>query len=275
MDVSSSPGLLDNFGVRTFSLCLGAVPGSDGYIIWNDNSIWQQRELFTRVKVLGTHTWSVRLENVQLRLPGGELHPLAPDTAPLGRDIGCTAGCSAIIDSGTSLLTVPRLVVEALERTLADARVDCSDLRQLPELAFELGGAHFSLPPDAYVSRVAADVPNHLHSLMRIRDVDVTRRRRLGRCQLLLLESSADAQGGPLWVLGLPFFRKYYTSFDVGASHSERAIYVASASDDCTPVDLAKASPARDMPYTQLIDPRRVHVPQSAQEASSSDFVRL
>merc|ERR1719382_487327 len=32
-------------------------------------------------------------------------------------------------------------------------------------------------------------------------------------CQPLIMTMDADSQFGPLWILGMPFFRKYYTNF--------------------------------------------------------------
>merc|ERR1719476_213284 len=32
-------------------------------------------------------------------------------------------------------------------------------------------------------------------------------------CRPLIMTMDADSQFGPLWILGMPFFRKYYTNF--------------------------------------------------------------
>merc|ERR1712178_117280 len=73
-----------------------------------------------------------------------------------------TGNCSAIIDTGTSLLVGPSAVVDKIYE-LADAWQaaggSCDDLSQLPDLRFTLDGKDFSLPPEAYMGEMTGD-PN-------------------------------------------------------------------------------------------------------------------
>jgi len=100
------------------------------------------------------------------------------------------------------------------------------------------------------------------------------------RCQLLLMESFASTKYGPLWILGIPFFRRYYTTFRIGESHKDRTLFMAPSTEDCYPEgsDSSKASlldvGSRDT-YMRTINASRIHVPELARKALKSSFVRL
>jgi len=277
LEVSRNPTMIDTFGVGSFSLCLGSAPGSDGYLVWNDTSAFDSPQLFRRVPVIGKHTWSVKLGNIQLSMRnedfgGGEGSPPG-HTEPFA----CTGGgCMALLDSGTSLLAVPGSVISWLSREINRLDTDCSNIDELPDLVFTLGEQRFSLPPDAYVAEVKGTVPKYLQSFVRMTELKAeTSSTRKKECQLLLMESYAEGQHGPFWILGMPFFRKYYTTFFIGDDTDSRALYIAPASEDCTPAAVAKASLARSKPYRRLIDPNKVHVPNVVQKAYSQRHIAL
>jgi len=259
LEVSRNPTMVDTFGVGSFSLCLGSAPGADGYLIWNDSSAIDSPDLFRRVPVAGKHTWSVGLSNVRLSMRGE-----SSASPRRGEPLACAEGsCVALLDSGTSLLAVPGSVIARLSGEIDQLSTDCSNIEDLPDLVFTLGEHRFSLPPDAYVSEVKGAVPKYLQSFVRITEMKADKR----ECRLLLMESYAEGQQGPFWILGMPFFRKYYTTFHIGESAESRALYVSHASDDCTPASTAKASLARGQPYRRQIDPSKVHVPNVVQKA--------
>mmetsp|Transcript_96573 Transcript_96573/g.223927 ORF Transcript_96573/g.223927 Transcript_96573/m.223927 type:complete len:544 (-) Transcript_96573:87-1718(-) len=260
LEVSRSPTMIDNFNVGSFSLCLGATPGSDGYLVWNDSSAFDTPQLFQRVQVVGKHTWSVKLDNVQLAMGGVSTEPFA-----------CNEGCVALMDSGTSLLAVPTSAINRISREMTQLNADCSNIHELPDLVFYLGGHRFSLPPDAYVAEVSGAVPKYLQSLVRTTQLKSETR----QCQLLLMESYAEGEHGPFWILGMPFFRKYYTTFFVGENADSRALYVAPASEDCMPTPEAEASASRSRAYRRRIDPNKVHVPNAVQKAHSQRKIAL
>jgi len=254
VELSKKPALLDNFQITTFSVCMGAKPGEDGYFVWSDNSPFERPEVFTRVPVVGKHTWSVALSNVKLTRPG----------SVTSTDVACggALGCNALVDSGTSLLAVPHAIVHQIQEMVSKMRTDCDDLRELPNLVFSLGGTMFSLPPDAYVASVADEVPSYLQGSVRMADISLGPRvqgSKKGKCKVLLMESYMDSPEGPLWILGMPFFRKYYTSFHIGDERADRALYIAEATDDCRPAQVS--SLARVRPYNRHIDLSRVMVP--------------
>mmetsp|Transcript_59821 Transcript_59821/g.144506 ORF Transcript_59821/g.144506 Transcript_59821/m.144506 type:complete len:475 (+) Transcript_59821:61-1485(+) len=263
--LGTQPTLVKADDVAHFSVCLGQKPGSVGYFIWNDTSYLETPSLFTQIKVLGSHTWTVNMTSLQLDRRGRHSEVLA-----------CKTGCGAIVDSGTSLLLMPFSAIYALRDQLQSMKAKCDDLRTLPRLTFKLDGKEFSLPPDAYITRltspaasaVARGSKNYHSEIVRL-DFGG------GDCQLAVMGSRTETRWGPLWILGMPFFRKYYTTFFIGDSTDSRALYVAPASDDCTPATGSKASPSRSKPYKRLIDPNKVHVPNVVQKARSQKSIAL
>lgn len=259
MEMSETPPMLSTLGVKSFSICMGAKPGTDGFFTWQDSNHNQKPHLFTKVSVLGKHTWSVGLTNVRLTRPG----------TFTDIKLGChdSGGCSALVDSGTSLLAVPSAVIARVQDIVSKMKVDCKDLGSLPNIVFELGGKIFSLPPDAYVAEVEGKVPDHLQSFVRLRKLTNGRKDAEDTCNVLLMESYMDSKQGPVWIFGMPFFRKYYTTFHIGDGHSSRALYVAQANDDCRPAE--GASLARTRPHTRRIDVSKVHLPPLMKKKTS------
>lgn len=126
----------------------------------------------------------------------------------------CEAGgCYAVVDTGTSLLGVPRQVAVPMHKLLArkaprapdGAAADC---RTVPgaDITFELvGGAVVTLAPKDY-SR-----PNPINA------TDAKKGTTNEICQSLILPLDIQAPLGPLVFLwGEPILRKYYTVFDWG-----------------------------------------------------------
>eukprot|EP00413_Alexandrium_margalefii_P040777 CAMPEP_0204599156 /NCGR_PEP_ID=MMETSP0661-20131031/54677_1 /ASSEMBLY_ACC=CAM_ASM_000606 /TAXON_ID=109239 /ORGANISM="Alexandrium margalefi, Strain AMGDE01CS-322" /LENGTH=493 /DNA_ID=CAMNT_0051609871 /DNA_START=66 /DNA_END=1547 /DNA_ORIENTATION=+ len=280
--MSRSPPMLGTLGVGTFSVCLGAHPGSDGYFVWNDTMVAEQPSLFTRIPVIGRHTWTLNLTGVWLAEPLGMARAtedqllLVEEPRPSRTSLGCAGGCGAVVDSGTSMLVVPSAAIEALSNAVQRMDEDCSNIHELPDLVFDFDGIKVSLPPDAYVAEVLGEVPSYLEGLARVRRL----RRRGSRCELLVMESSSDTNYGPLWILGMPFFRSFYTSFQVGRSSKERAVHITPAGEDCAP---GSEVPAFALTGTgggcrcslRRIDPSKMLVSHNAWRASTSSFVAL
>uniref|UniRef100_A0A8C3VX62 Gastricsin n=1 Tax=Catagonus wagneri TaxID=51154 RepID=A0A8C3VX62_9CETA len=112
----------------------------------------------------------------------------------------CSEGCQAIVDTGTSLLTVPQDYLSALlqatgaqENDYGEFLVDCDGIQSLPTFTFIINGAEFPLPPSAYIL-----------------DED-------GSCMVGVEPTYLSSQNGqPLWILGDVFLRAYYSVFDLG-----------------------------------------------------------
>jgi len=262
-EVAVRPTLVKADRVSEFSVCLGRKPGSPGFFIWNDTSYLEMPDAFIRLKVMGRHTWTMNMTN--MRLEGGHMvaHP-----------IGCENGCGAIIDSGTSLLMMPYSAAEALKEALMG--VSCSNIGSLPDLSFSLDGHQFSLPPDAYVAEMTEEVPESMLGFAKLRRLLVGG----GECELAVMETGSLTNYGPLWILGMPFFRSYYTSFHIGSSLSDRFLYVARAEEDCTPMTQASAALSKDRFKKQQMEMRivnrsRMFIPKIARTAMTKAYLTL
>jgi len=306
--------VVENFDATLFSICVGKQPNSNGYLIWGDTAPLVKPEYFLRVKVAGNHTWSVTLDEPTLVYdPTAKDRQFDEGNKFAGRAIGCPDGCGALLDSGTSLLAVPASVLHDLVMLTLEPGFNCSNMWELPSIKFKLGGQEVILPPDSYISEVQneAIVPSYLQSFVRLRRLGPARdlgsqelgsyrgSERLGprrgldslgprremnaqrpgaRCDLTVMESRAKTAHGPLWILGVPFFRQYYTTFEVsGRSSENRAIHLARASDTCHPAAPSESSrfPPRTQLYKRLIDPAKLWVPPSTYSALSADYVFL
>lgn len=114
--------------------------------------------------------------------------------------VSCNAltGCYMVVDTGTSIIAGPPSTVNQLTDKIGKVEEDCSNVDKLPVITFSFstgwtGSKDFELGPDFYVLRVPDDKTG--------KDV----------CQLGIQGVNA---GVPIWILGDPFLRKYYTVWD-------------------------------------------------------------
>merc|ERR1711870_154923 len=93
---------------------------------------------------------------------------------------------------GTSVLAGPPSTVNKLLSKIGNVTEDCSNVASLPTITISMGGKDFDLGPDFYVIRAQDDSGKE-------------------QCQLGIEGVNA---GVPIWILGDPFLRKYYTVWD-------------------------------------------------------------
>jgi hypothetical protein len=112
-----------------------------------------------------------------------------------GQSTGTCLFCPLIVDTGTSILGMPSAYVQPVLDAIGTVNADCSNVAQLPVLAFTIGGVDLVLEPEFYVIYQPSASGGSITCQIGIEAVDV---------------------GLPLWILGDPFLRKYYTIFDRG-----------------------------------------------------------
>ena len=102
-------------------------------------------------------------------------------------------GCEMVVDTGTSILAGPVSSVNKLIAPIGNVSADCSNVHTLPTLEFTFAGKTFELGPEFYVIRAQDNATAPIE------------------CQLGIQGVNA---GVPIWILGDPFLRKYYTVWD-------------------------------------------------------------
>eukprot|EP00929_Paragymnodinium_shiwhaense_P058530 TRINITY_DN29308_c0_g1_i2.p1 TRINITY_DN29308_c0_g1~~TRINITY_DN29308_c0_g1_i2.p1 ORF type:complete len:511 (-),score=77.83 TRINITY_DN29308_c0_g1_i2:40-1572(-) len=224
---TKNDSLLEQLNVTRFSVCLGQERGSDGYFVWNEPKTQPEPAGVSSMSVDANFSWGVKMPSA--KLAGGSLSEEV--------SLGCEGGCAALLDSGTSLLLMPKTAAEAIKKSIEDLQPNCSDLDDaaslLPHLEFQLGEHSLTLPPQAYLGKlIGVDLP-------RWRELLTGRVPLFCGLELLIMvdDVGTTTQFGPMWIMGMPFFREYYTTFDLGeAGHSEpqRSIQVAKNDGDCT-----------------------------------------
>ncbi|XP_053560681.1 gastricsin-like [Bombina bombina] len=112
----------------------------------------------------------------------------------------CSQGCQAMVDTGTSLLTVPQQYMGTFLQYLGAQQgqngeflVNCNSVQNLPTISFTINGVNFPLPPSAYI------LQNN------------------GYCSVGVEVTYLPSQNGqPFWILGDVFLRQYYSVYDMG-----------------------------------------------------------
>lgn len=208
--------LLEMVGVTAFSFCLERSSGTPpGWLVLGPTAETAANDAkFVHVPVVGKIHWGV----VMTDLKGGGME--AYDA--------CSPSCAAIVDSGTSLIAAPRQAMEALAPVFNMIDPNCN-LDNLPDITFTLGTGQITIPPAIYVIRMTGYVEeqqNIVESLF-----GPPKLRKITQCVPAFMEVNMKTKHGPLWILGMPFLRYYFTVFQ----REPKSLHMAFATAKCEP----------------------------------------
>eukprot|EP00440_Ansanella_granifera_P066519 gb/GFBE01072145.1/.p1 GENE.gb/GFBE01072145.1/~~gb/GFBE01072145.1/.p1 ORF type:complete len:421 (+),score=110.65 gb/GFBE01072145.1/:1-1263(+) len=221
---STEKTLLMNLHINRFSICLDKRSGHDGFLQWGGQAL--DDDQMVSAKVTGKYHWSTNFSDVKF---GASANSTGGSSKSL-----CSGkqACNVVVDSGTSLIAAPSHALGALSRMLPDIKEDCSNLHELPNLHFKVDGHELTLPPQAYVMRMKGKkLDGTLWDLLffkpKIKKVD--------SCVLAFMGlDMGTADGSETWILGMPFFRYYHTTFD----RKQKEMKFARAGPKCKPQPL-------------------------------------
>jgi len=219
---NSEKTLLMNYGVEEFSICLERASGAPGHLTWGPQPAAMKAQMAS-VPVAGKLHWAAKMTEIAF-------HKEAPKGASLLASKAtnpCAGGCAAIVDSGTSLIAAPTQALMELSAQVGPINEDCSNLHELPVLKFKMGDKDFELPPHAYVMRIQGAVmqANNVWDVLFFKP----QIKKVNMCIPAFMQIDMNSQMGPVWILGMPFFRYYHTSFD----RQKKEMHFATASEDC------------------------------------------
>jgi len=122
----------------------------------------------------------------------------------------CKEGCRAIVDTGTSLVSVPSVVFPELYELLRHDAGDGDCKGQGPELHFELATTTLTLEPRDY-ARLDRRQAVGATSLPFAKPEDTV----VSKCKPMFMTMDMEAPIGPkLFILGEPLLRKYYSVYN-------------------------------------------------------------
>lgn len=122
-------------------------------------------------------------------------------------DICADGNCRAVLDSGTSLLGIPKEAISNLHRMLArpveDNAQDCKTVPG-PPIVFDFGKFQLQLGAEDYSRPAPMTVTSRASNTTFA----------VCRASLLPVPANVDTQGNRLFILGEPFLQRHYTKYD-------------------------------------------------------------
>mmetsp|Transcript_39865 Transcript_39865/g.71654 ORF Transcript_39865/g.71654 Transcript_39865/m.71654 type:complete len:428 (+) Transcript_39865:63-1346(+) len=213
--------LLMNYNINEFSICLDKRSQKDGMLHWGPLEKELPRDQVFEAKVYGQHHWSTRMTSIGFNTDIAKEHKGALDPCATAK------GCSVIIDSGTSLIAGPAKSLLMLQQQIGEIKEDCSNLHELPTLRFTLDGHEMELPPQAYVMRLKGHMlDSSIWELLFFKP----KFKKVDMCAPAFMDMDmGSSKGADVWIMGMPFFRYYHSTFDLAS----KAMRFAKAGPDC------------------------------------------
>ncbi|PIO27453.1 hypothetical protein AB205_0189340 [Aquarana catesbeiana] len=114
-----------------------------------------------------------------------------------GQVIACSGSCSAIVDTGTSLLAGPSTPIANIQYYIGANQdsngqyvINCNNISNMPTVVFTINGVQYPLPASAYVRQSQQSCTSGFQAM------------------------NLPTSSGDLWILGDVFIREYYVVFD-------------------------------------------------------------
>jgi len=208
--------MLSAMGIKSFAFCLERGRDAPGWLAIGPRvqAMAETSANFQALTVVGKVHWGLKMTN--LHVPG------------LAAADPCVPSCGAIVDSGTSLIAAPSVAAGFIRRLAQLIHGDCSNMDSLPILRMELDGKVIELPPAAYVMRTRTTIPRN-SSIWKRMFAGAEEHQTIHRCRVAFMTLDKHSQYGPVWILGMPFLRYYYTVFD----RASKTIHVAPSTPSC------------------------------------------
>jgi len=184
ISVDKVPTVMDNIIAQKslpqniFSFYLSNVDGDVASVVifgGVDKKYYTGEFVYAPVEILSY--WLIKVSGIYIG--NNKVHSCAGDD------------CHSVVDTGTSIIVGPSYAVTDLIKAIGYVAPDCSNIAKLPTISFEISGQKLELPPKFYV----------------IKETTTN-----GTQCLLAIEGSIAV--APMWILGDPFLRAYYSVFD-------------------------------------------------------------
>jgi len=264
---SGASALLTEYGVSSFGICLGQADGAAGRLDLSQDIAALSNKYTTTLKVVGQIHWGVALQGISVG--GTPLYapkdftaasePFKNTSASTDHDatlrgkqgrnndedgLACGKwedwnehgeeisgkGCGAIVDSGTSLLTVPSATFDALYEAIGEDALDELAMKdeckgdvydKLPTISFKLDGHTLDMEPAQYMGTMevypevfaSAKSGGFMFKLGKHGGKSSEFAYRTA-CIPLLTTIDTMTDHGPLVIIGVPFFRAFSVQFE-------------------------------------------------------------
>lgn len=136
--------------------------------------------------------WEIKLEDVTLKAKN-----TSSASSIIWKSSSLTNVTAAAIDTGTSLIAMPKADAEAIHSILGAKKtfggawtLPCSSLSSLPNFTLKFGGQEFILTPEQYVIQT------------------------VGICISGFMGIDIPPPAGPIWIIGDIFLKTYYSIYD-------------------------------------------------------------
>lgn len=167
-----------------FSVYLSSNGGQGSEVIFGGTDSSHYTGQITWIPLTSATYWQIKMDRVSIN----------------GQTVGCSGGCQAIIDTGTSLIVGSNNDINnmnswvgASTNQYGDATVSCQNIPNMPDVTFTLNGHDFSISASAYVTQSYYG------------------------CYTGFGQSGGMESG--LWILGDVFIREFYSVFDVQSKY--------------------------------------------------------